>query len=65
MPLVASMLEMQLNLLSKEDLSPEEANAKFAEIITDYIKTAQVTGSGTGSGNMGAPIATTISGSLQ
>ena len=63
MPLVPNLLEIQLKALVKTELSPEEANAEFARIITDYIKTAQVTvtGSGTG-GNGGGPIATIVTG---
>lgn len=63
MALIANVLEMQLNALSKEELSPEEANQRFAQIITDYIKTAtvNVTGSGTGA-NGGGAIATVVTG---
>ena len=64
MPLIPSVLEMQLNALAKQELSPEEANAEFAKIITDYIKTAQVNGQGTGAGIMGAPVATVVTGNL-
>jgi len=76
--LVANLLETELNALAKQELSPEQANAEFAKIITDYIKTAQVTvnvtgvgnmgaqvnGQGTGVGNMGAPVATVVTGNL-
>ncbi len=48
MALESNVLEAQLNALAKEDLSPEQANAKFAEIITGYIKTADVNVTGTG-----------------
>ena len=64
MSLTPSVLETQLNALAKQELSPEEANAKFANIITNYIKTAQVNGQGTGTGNMGAPVATVVTGNL-
>ena len=61
--LVATNLEMQLNALSKQELSSEDANAEFAKIITDYIKTAQVTVNGNGTGaNGGGPIATVVTG---
>ncbi|MGL4677667.1 MAG: hypothetical protein ACRCWI_08410 [Brevinema sp.] len=64
MPLVATNLTLQLNALAKEDLSTEAANAKFAQIITDYLKTAQVVGSGQGS-NGGGALVTTVTGTLQ
>ncbi|MGL5956784.1 MAG: hypothetical protein ACRC0X_09365 [Brevinema sp.] len=48
MPLVANVLEMQLNALSQKELSIEDANKEFAQIITDYIKTATVDTTGAG-----------------
>jgi len=62
MPLVPNLLETQLNALSKQELSPEEANAKFAQILTDYIKMAQITVNVTGVGNTGAPVQSTGTG---
>ncbi|MGL6081498.1 MAG: hypothetical protein ACRC4N_03205 [Gammaproteobacteria bacterium] len=64
MPLEPSNLTLQLNNLAQQDLSTEEANAEFALIISNYIKTAQVIGSGQGT-NGGGPIATTVTGTLQ
>lgn len=62
--LVAELLAEQLTALSKEELSPEEANKKFASIITDYIKTATINVNVTGVGNMGAPVSSTGTGQL-
>ncbi|MGL5956315.1 MAG: hypothetical protein ACRC0X_06905 [Brevinema sp.] len=64
MPLEPTSLSLQLNNLAQRDLSPEEANAEFAQILTNYIKTAQVVGSGQGS-NTGGPVATIVTGNLQ
>lgn len=64
MALVPSVLETQINLLMQnENLTPEQATERFAQIITDYIKTAEVIGQGTGA-NAGGPITTVVKGTL-
>ncbi len=64
MALVPTVLEAQLIALSKEELTPEEANKRFAEIITDYVKMATITVNVTGVGNYGAPVASSGSGTI-
>lgn len=56
MALVASKLELELNLLSQKNISPEEANREFANIICAFMQTATVNVNVTGVGNMGVPV---------
>ena len=54
MALNPSTLAAQLTALTTEGKSQEALTFEFANIITDYIKTATVTSTGTG--NMGAHV---------
>ncbi|MGL5253803.1 MAG: hypothetical protein ACRC9L_02095 [Brevinema sp.] len=64
MALNPTLLASRLNLLSTENKSQEQLSVEFANIITEYIKTANVIGTGSGS-NGGGPISTIVTGSLQ
>lgn len=64
MALNPNLLAAQLISLSKEDLTPDESQLKFAILISDFVKTATVTVNVTGAGNMGAPVQSTGTGQI-
>ena len=64
MALNPAALAAQLAGLTTDGKTQEQLTLEFANIITNYIKTADVVGTGTGA-NGGGPISTVVNGSLQ
>lgn len=64
MALNPGTLAAQLTALTTEGKNQEALTLEFAQIITDYIKTATVTGTATGA-NGGGPMTSTVVGNLQ